>query len=121
MILDAATRRDRSFTQGKVKARMQRIEQSIDRYLAAMDSADRATPEVAEAKAERLKEQIETLKKQMQKLKEIEAQLHDSPDQQISVTDPDAQTTSTRAVAPYEFRPGKSAETSAMALDPRRS
>jgi hypothetical protein len=34
---------------------MQQIEQSIDRYLAAMDSADRATPEVAEAKAERLK------------------------------------------------------------------
>jgi hypothetical protein len=39
-----------------------------------MDSADRATPEVAEAKAERLKEKIETLKKQMQKLKEIEAE-----------------------------------------------
>jgi len=58
---------------------MQQIEQSIDRYLAAMDSADRATPEVAEAKAERLKEKIETLKKQMQKLKEIEAQLHDRP------------------------------------------
>src|SRR5471030_2624929 len=66
----AVNNRDRNFTQGKVKARMQQIEQSIDRYLAAMDSADRATPEVAEAKAERLKEKIETLKKQMQKLKE---------------------------------------------------
>ena len=66
--------RNRNFTQGKVKARMQQIEQSIDRYLAAMDSADRATLEVAEAKAERLKEKIETLKKQMQKLKEIEAE-----------------------------------------------
>jgi hypothetical protein len=41
--------RNRNFTQGKVKARMQQIEQSIDRYLAAMDSADRATLEVAEA------------------------------------------------------------------------
>ncbi|EJM97437.1 hypothetical protein PMI34_00094 [Pseudomonas sp. GM74] len=50
---------------------MQQIEQSIDRYLAAIDSADRATPEVAEAKAERLKEKIETLKTQMQKLKEF--------------------------------------------------
>lgn len=86
----AVNNRDRNFTQGKVKARMQQIEQSIDRYLAAMDSADRATPEVAEAKAERLKEKIETLKKQMQKLKDIEAQLHESPDQQISLTDPDA-------------------------------
>ncbi len=69
---------------------MQQIEQSIDRYLAAMDSADRATPEVAEAKAERLKEKIETLKKQ-----KIEAQLHESPDQQISLTDPDARSMAT--------------------------
>ncbi|KEX93577.1 transposase [Pseudomonas putida] len=91
----AVNNRDRNFTQGKVKARMQQIEQSIDRYLAAMDSADRATPEVAEAKAERLKEKIETLKKQMQKLKEIEAQLHESPDQQISLTDPDARSMAT--------------------------
>ncbi len=91
----AVNNRDRNFTQGKVKARMQQIEQSIDRYLAAMDSADRATPEVAETKAERLKEKIETLKKQMQKLKEIEAQLHDSPDQQMSLTDPDARSMAT--------------------------
>jgi len=91
----AVNNRDRNFTQGKVKARIQQIEQSIDRYLAAMDSADRATPEVAEAKAERLKEKIETLKKQMQKLKDIEAQLHDSPDQQISLTDPDARSMAT--------------------------
>jgi RNase P protein component len=91
----AVNNRDRNFTQGKVKARMQQIEQSIDRYLAAMDSADRARPEVAEAKAERLKEKIETLKKQMQKLKGIEAQLHDSPDQQISLTDPDARSMAT--------------------------
>jgi hypothetical protein len=91
----AVNNRDRNFTQGKVKARMQQIEQSIDRYLAAMDSADRATPEVAEAKAERLKEKIETLKKQMQKLKDIEAQIHASPDQQISLTDPDARSMAT--------------------------
>jgi transposase len=91
----AVNNRDRNFTQGKVKGRMQQIEQSIDRYLAAMDSADRATPEVAEAKAERLKEKIEPLKKQMQKLKDIEAQLHDSPDQQICLTNPDARSMAT--------------------------
>jgi hypothetical protein len=91
----AVNSRDRSFIQGKVKARMQQIEQSIDRYLAAMDSADRATPEVTEAKAERLKEKIETLKKQMHKLKDIEAQLLASPDKQISLTDPDARSMAT--------------------------
>jgi phage shock protein A len=79
---------------------MQQIEQSIDRYLAAMDSADRATPEVAEAKAERLKEKIEILKQQMQKLKEIEAQLYESPDRQISLTDPDARSMALAAEVP---------------------
>lgn len=42
-----------------------------------MDSADQATPEVAEAKAERLKEKIKTLKQQMKKLKDVEAQLRE--------------------------------------------
>jgi hypothetical protein len=60
-----------------------------------MDSADRAAPEVAEAKAERLSKKIEKLKQQMTKLKDIEAQLHASPDHQISLTDPDARSTAT--------------------------
>jgi hypothetical protein len=100
----AVNNRDRNFTQGKVKARMQQIEQSIDRYLAAMDSADRATPEVAEANAERLKEKIETLKKQLQKLKEIEAQLHDSPDQHYLHTEtPDIRQQSRRQIRQAGF------------------
>ena len=37
----AVNNRDRNFTSGKVRARMAQIEQSIDRYLAAMDTADR--------------------------------------------------------------------------------
>jgi hypothetical protein len=36
----------------------------------------------------------------MQKLKDIEAQLHDSPDQQISLTDPDARSMATSGEAP---------------------
>jgi hypothetical protein len=91
----AVNTRDRNFTQGKIKARMQQIEQSIDRYLAAMESADRTVPEVAEAKTERLKDKIEKLKQQMTKLEDIEAQLHASPDQQISFTDPDARSMAT--------------------------
>jgi len=37
----AVNNRDLNFTSGKVRARMAQIEQSIDRYLAAMDTADR--------------------------------------------------------------------------------
>src|SRR5438128_2057365 len=61
----AVNNRDRNFTSGKVRARMEQIEQSIDRYLAAMDTADRAQPDVAEAKTSRLKDKIAKLKQQM--------------------------------------------------------
>lgn len=48
---------------------MQQIEHSIERYLTAMDSADRAMPEVAVPKAERLMEKIETLNNRCRSLR----------------------------------------------------
>ena len=74
----AVNNRDRNFTSGKLRARMQQIEQSIERYLAAMDTADRTHSEVAEAKTTRLKDKIEKLKEQMRDLKEMEQRLRDS-------------------------------------------
>ncbi len=76
----AVNNRDRNFTSGKVRARMEQIEQSIDRYLAAMDTADRAQPDVAEAKTSRLKDKIAKLKQQMQDLKSMEERLREAPD-----------------------------------------
>ena len=91
----AVNNRDRNFTDAKIKRRMEQIEQSIERYLAAMDTADRTQSEVAEPKAVRLKEKIEKLKEQMQGLKEMEQRLRDAPDGQISLTDPDARSMAT--------------------------
>jgi len=91
----AVNNRDRNFTSGKLRARMQQIEQSIERYLAAMDTADRTHSEVAEAKTTRLKDKIEKLKEQMRDLKEMEQRLRDSPDGQVSLTDPDARSMAT--------------------------
>ena len=68
----AVNNRDRNFTDAKIKRRMEQIEQSIDRYLAAMDTADRTRSEVPEPKVARLKDKIEKLKAQMQGLKEME-------------------------------------------------
>ena len=45
----AVNNRDRNFTDAKIKRRMEQIEQSIERYLAAMDTADRTQSEVARA------------------------------------------------------------------------
>ena len=91
----AVNNRDRNFTSAKLRARMEQIEQSIDRYLAAMDTADRTQPDVAEAKTSRLKEKIAKLKGQMQDLKAMEQRLREAPDGQVSLTDPDARSMAT--------------------------
>jgi len=66
------------------------INESVERYLRAMDTADRAEPEVAGLKKERLQEKIEALKERMKQLEVIDAQMRATSDQQISLTDPDA-------------------------------
>lgn len=83
----AVNNRDRNFTSAKLQRRMEEIESSISRYLAALDTADRQEPSVAQAKAERLQDKIAALKVQMKALKEIEVQLNEAPDKQISLTD----------------------------------
>ena len=60
----AVNNRDKNFTDAKMKRRMAQVNESIERYLRAMDSADRAEPEVAELKKGRLQEKIEALKQQ---------------------------------------------------------
>ena len=91
----ADNNRDRNFTSAKLKARMQQIEASIDRYLSQMDSADRAQPETAEAKTTRLSEKIARLKAQMAELKAMEKKVDAASDGQVSLTDPDARSMAT--------------------------
>ena len=91
----AVNNRDRNFTEGKLKARMAQIEESIERYLAAMDTADRTQSDVAEAKSVRLKDKIAKLKQQMQDLKAMEQRLQEAPDGQVSLTDADARSMAT--------------------------
>src|SRR6516164_6527469 len=92
----AVNNRDKNFTAAKMQRRMAQIEESIARYLAAMDTADRAEPEVAQLKKGHLQDKIAALKEQMQRLKAIEAQMLASPDQQVSLTDPDARSMKSR-------------------------
>lgn len=92
----AVNNRDRNFTSAKLQRRMQEIESSITRYLTALDTADRQEPDVAQAKTERLEDKIAALKARMQELKEVEVQLNETPDKQISLTDPDARSMKTR-------------------------
>ena len=91
----AVNNRDKNFTPHKLRARMQQLEQSIARYLNDLDRADREPASVPAARVSQLKEKIATVQEQVRKLRRIEQQLQETPDQQISLTDPDARSMAT--------------------------
>jgi transposase len=92
----AVNTRDKNFTAAKMKRRMERNEESVERYLRQLDSADRQEPSLARAtKTDRLKDKIVTLKEEMRRLENLEAQMLEAPEQQISLTDPDARSMAT--------------------------
>lgn len=92
----AVNNRDKNFTPAKLKRRLERIEASIDRYLSQLDTTDRQEPAVAEAQTDRLQEKIAALKEEQKYLKALEPQVHEAPEKQISLTDPDARPMKTR-------------------------
>jgi hypothetical protein len=92
----AVNSRDNNFTRAKMKRRMVQIEESVNRYLHQMDSADRQEPSLARTtKTERLEDKVAKLQDEMQRLEKLEAQMLGTPDQQISLTDPDARSMAT--------------------------
>src|SRR5450631_964297 len=91
----AVNNRDRNFTVAKVALRLEQVDASIVRYLAALDRADRDEGDIAEAKTSRIKDKIAGLRRQMQALREMQQQVQDTPDQQVSLTDPDARSMAT--------------------------
>ncbi len=86
----AVNSRDRNVTPNKIDRRQEQIEQSIQRYLDALETADRTQPTEVEAKTDRLQEKIGKLREQMRQLDEMKERLKNVPDGQISLTDPDA-------------------------------
>jgi hypothetical protein len=92
----AVNNRDRNFTRAKVERRRAQLEESVARYLGQLDTADRQEPsETLALKTTRLKEKLAKLESQMQRLPTLEKQMLASPDQQISLTDPDARSMAT--------------------------
>src|SRR5262249_57216737 len=88
-------------TRGKVGRRRAKLEESVGRYLSQLDTADRHEPtEALATKTERLKEKLAKLKEEMAKLSTIEAQMLASPDQQVSLTDPDSRSMATSGPRP---------------------
>jgi transposase len=92
----AVNNRDRNFTAAKVQRRVTQIEDSVARYLKQLDSADRQAPTEALAmRTTRLKEKIVKLGEEMKRLEAVDTERRRAPDQQISLTDPDARSMAT--------------------------
>ena len=91
----AVNTRDKNDTPSAIQRRIEQVDASIARYLALLDTADRQEPDVPSAKVERLRERLAELRERMRHLHEMEVAVAAAPDQQISLTDPDARAMAT--------------------------
>jgi transposase len=91
----AVNNRDRNFTPHKLAERMRQVQESIDRYLAALDTADRTQPADLPNKTARIHDKLAKLRRQMSALRTVQHQLPRQPDKQLSLTDPDARSMAT--------------------------
>jgi transposase len=91
----AVNARDKNFTEAKMKRRLGRIEESIARYIAQLETADRRGDAVPEAKVAHFKDKIVKLNEEIARLSAINTEMMKSKDKQISLTDPDARSMAT--------------------------
>jgi transposase len=88
--------RDRNFTSGKVKLRIEHLERSASRYLEEMERTDRQEQcQATLRKVDRLKEKLDRVRQEVRRMEVIARRLKDTPDGQISLTDPDARSMAT--------------------------
>jgi transposase len=80
----------RNFTKRKLRTRLQRIDDQIERYLQELDEADKQEPDSYKPTAEELQERIKALKRRKQGYVELEEQMEEKGESQVSLTDPDA-------------------------------
>jgi transposase len=91
----AVNNRDKNFTDRKLQARIEQLEDSIKRYLVELDHADRDATAVLPGRVAHLKDKIAKVKQQMQAMEVIGEQMKASEDGQIFLTDPDARSMAT--------------------------
>jgi transposase len=91
----AVNSRDKNFTARKLQARIEQLEDSIERYMVELDRADRDATAVLPSRVAHLKEKITKVRQQMQALEAIGEQMKATQDGQISLTDPDARSMAT--------------------------
>jgi transposase len=91
----ASNTRDKNFTPGAIRRRIEQVEAGIARYLAALDTADRQEDKVAQVRTARITERLKALRARMHELQAMEKVVEAAPDRQVSLTDPDARAMAT--------------------------
>lgn len=77
-------------------ARPAQLEESLARYLAEFDRADREPALVLEARAAHFNHKIRDVRAQMRRLNDIGERLRQSEEKQVCLTDPDARRMASR-------------------------
>ena len=90
----AVNNRDKNFTRAKMKRRLAEVESSVDRYLEQLTEVD--TTETDDDRGPVLEEKITKLREEMARLKKCEVRMLEAPDKQLSLTDPDARSMTSR-------------------------
>lgn len=94
----AVNNRDKNFTKGKIASRTAHLVASIERYLEEMVRIDRQEEGEARAgKIANLAQRCERIRQEIERLVDMGEALRESPDRQISLTDPDARSMATSA------------------------
>ncbi len=94
----AVNNRDRNFTKGKIASRIAHLEASIERYLEEGVRIDRQEEgEVRAEKIANLAQRYGRIRQEIERLQDMDRALRESPDRQISLTDPDARSMATSA------------------------
>lgn len=92
----AVNKRDKNYTQGTMKRRMEQVEQHINKYLDQLDRADREATAQPGHRVVHIKKTITRLRTRMKTLKILEKEVKAQPDKQISLSDPDSRLMKTR-------------------------
>lgn len=93
----AVNHRDNNFTDAKLRTRLAHLEASAARYLADLNRMDRQDrKEVELAKVEHLQDKLARIRQEVERLEGIQRDLDASPDTQISLTDPDSRSMTSR-------------------------
>ncbi len=91
----AVNNRDKNFTECKLEARLQQLEDSIAHHLAELDRADREPSAALPGRVEHLTSKTANVRAQVRQLQLVGREMRSTKDQQLSLTDPDARSMAT--------------------------